>query len=85
MISVLIDENLSEHLAQGLDAIQRPLDNGIKVVSMADVFGKGTKDEIWIPEWGRSDGIFLTHNINIQRTRHLAELLKQNLIGAFIY
>jgi hypothetical protein len=29
------------------------------------------------------DGIFLTADINISRTRHLADLLKQNYFGAF--
>jgi PIN like domain len=83
MIKVLVDENLSEHLADGLNAIQRPMDNGIEVVSMKNIFGKGTKDEDWIPKWGKMDGIFLTADINISRTRHLADLLKQNDFGAF--
>ncbi len=83
MIKVLVDENLSEHLADGLNAIQRPMDNGIEVVSMKTTFGKGTKDEDWIPKWGKKDGIFLTADINITRTKHLAELLKQNDFGAF--
>jgi PIN like domain len=43
MIKVLVDENLSEHLADGLNAIQRPMDNGIEVVSMKNIFGKETK------------------------------------------
>ena len=83
MIKVLVDENLSEHLADGLNAIQRPMDNGIEIVSMKITFGKGTKDEDWIPKWGKKDGIFLTADINISRTRHLAELLKGNDFGAF--
>jgi len=83
MIKILVDENLSEHLADGLNAIQRPLENGIHVVSMAAIFGKGTKDDIWIPMWGKQDGIFLTEDYNITRTRHLAELLEQNHFGAF--
>ena len=34
MIKVPVDENLSEHLAEGLNAIQKPMKNGIEVVSM---------------------------------------------------
>jgi PIN like domain len=83
MIKVLVDENLSEYLAEGLNAIQKPLDNGIEVVSMKNTFGKGTKDEDWIPKWGKADGIFLTADINISKTRHLSELLSQNNFGAF--
>ncbi len=83
MIKILVDENLSEHLADGLNEIQRPMDNGIEVVSMKSIFGKGIKDEDWIPKWGKKDGIFLSADINISRTRHLANLLQQNDFGAF--
>lgn len=83
MIEILVDENLSEYLANGIDSIQRPLDNGIIVVSMAAKFGKGAKDEDWIPKWGAMDGIFLTQDINITRTKHLAKLLKDHQLRAF--
>ena len=83
MINVLVDENLSEHLAEGLNAIQKPMKNGIEVVSMKNIFGKGIKDEDWIPKWGIKNGIFLTADINISRTRHLAELMKQNDFEVF--
>lgn len=83
MIEILVDENLSEHLANGIDSIQRPLDNGISVVSMAIKFGKGVKDEDWIPKWGSEDGVFLTQDINITRTKHLAGLLQKHQLRAF--
>jgi hypothetical protein len=83
MIQVLVDENLSEHFADGLNAIQRPMDNGIEVVSMAVTFGKVTKDEDWIPAWGQQNGVFLTNDLNITKTRQQAALLKQYDMGAF--
>lgn len=43
MIQVLIDENLSEYLAEGLDKLQFPLDNGIVVTSIAKEFQKRCK------------------------------------------
>lgn len=82
MIKVLVDENLSEHLANGLHELQFPLDNGIKLVSMAAQYGKGTQDEDWLPDWGKKDGIFLAQDLNISRTRHLADLLKIHQSGA---
>lgn len=83
MIRILVDENLSEYFAEGLNAIQHPMDNGIEVVSMKSVFGKGIKDEEWIPKWGKKDGIFLTLDLNIMRTRQLANLLDESHFGAF--
>lgn len=82
MISVLVDENLSEYLANGLDQLNRPLDNGIKVVSMATRFRKGIKDEEWIPAWSKEDGIFLSQDLNMTRTKHLAELLHSQKMAA---
>ena len=69
-MQVLVDENLSEYLADGINSIQFPLDNGIQVVSMDAIFGKGTKDDDWIPAWGKQEGIFLTQDINITRTAY---------------
>ena len=83
MIRVLVDENLSEFLADGLNAIQKPLNNGIELQSMAKIFGKGAADEVWIPSWGKKDGIVLTQDLNITRTRHQVELFQQNELAGF--
>ena len=83
MIKVLIDENLSEYFANGLHTMQMPMEKGIEVTSMAGAFGKGTKDEDWIPVWGKQKGIFITQDLNIATTRHQAQLLSNHKLGAF--
>jgi hypothetical protein len=83
MIRVLIDENLSEYFAEGLNSLQKPLDNKIELISLAKQFKKGVKDEDWIPKWGKQDGIFITQDINIALTRHQSQLLEQYGMGAF--
>lgn len=83
MIPVLIDENLSEFVAEGLQIMQYPLGNDIEVTSIAKAFGKGIIDEKWIPEWGKRKGIFITQDIKITTRRQQAELLKQYELGAF--
>ena len=83
MIRVLIDENLSEYLAEGLNQLQKPLGNSLVITSIAKEFGKGIKDEDWIPQWGRSSGIFITQDLKIVTTRQQAALLEQFNIGAF--
>lgn len=83
MIQVLIDENLSEYLAEGLDKLQFPLDNGIAVTSIAKEFQKGVKDEDWIPIWGKQKGIFITQDIKITTRRQQAQLLIEHRLGAF--
>lgn len=53
---IFIDENLPKQLAIGLNALQRPqnINDGfeIEVLSIAEVFGIGEKDEDWIPKVG---------------------------------
>lgn len=83
MIKVLVDENLSEHFAEGLNKMQFPLYNHIQVTSIAKEFQKGIKDEEWIPEWGAQNGFFITQDFNISKTRHQAALLIKHNLGAF--
>ena len=83
MIRVLIDENLSEYLAEGLNQLQKPLGNSLVITSIAKEFGKGIKDEDWIPQWGRSSGIFITQDLKIVTTRQQAALLEQFNIARF--
>jgi hypothetical protein len=83
MIQVLIDENLSEYLADGLDRLQFPLDNDIVITSIAKEFSKGVKDEDWIPIWGKQKGIFITQDIKITTRKQQAQLLTEHHLGAF--
>jgi hypothetical protein len=83
MIKVLIDENFSEYLAEGLNIIQSPLGNKIEVTSITKQYYKGIKDEDWIPDWGSQKGIFITQDVKIVKTHQQAELLKKYKLGAF--
>ncbi|RZK78983.1 MAG: hypothetical protein EOO92_10155 [Pedobacter sp.] len=83
MIKVLLDENLSEYFAEGLNQLQYPLGDGIEVTSIAREFYKGIKDEDWIPKWGDLSGIFITQDIRIVTTKQQALLLEKHKIGAF--
>lgn len=83
MIKVLLDENISEYIAEGLNSLQNPLPDNIEVTSIAKEFYKGIKDEDWIPKWGVQSGIFMTQDIKIVTTKQQAFLLKKHHIGAF--
>lgn len=83
MIKVLIDENLSKYFAEGLDKLQYPLGNNIEITSIEKEFGKGIKDEDWIPDWGNRSGIFISQDLRIYSTKLQAALLTKHNIGAF--
>ena len=83
MIKVLIDENLSKYFAEGLDKLQYPLGNNIEITSIEKEFGKGIKDEDWIPDWGNRSGVFISQDLRIYSTKLQAALLTKHNIGAF--
>lgn len=83
MIKILIDENLSKYFAEGINNLQYPLGNEIEVTSVEKEFGRGVKDEDWIPKWGSSSGIFISQDLRIYSTKHQSALLIKYNIGAF--
>lgn len=89
MIKIYIDENFSPYLAAGFDIFQKHLNSGEKnkfeVLSIKQVFGKGAKDEDWIPEVGKEEGIVITQDLHIHTTRHQNELYKKHGLGVFFF
>lgn len=83
MIKILIDENLSKYFAEGINQLQFPLDNGVEVTSIEKEFGRGIKDEDWIPKWGKDSGIFISQDLRIYSTKQQSALLSKYNIGAF--
>jgi PIN like domain len=50
--------------------------HGFEVLSIKEVFGKGIKDEDWIPQVGKLHGVVITQDKNIHRTKPQRDLLK---------
>ena len=80
------DENFSPALISGLRTIQdgRKSDD-ILVCSVAEEFGRGAKDEDWIPAVAARHGVILTQDTNIHRTRAQWELCRSNKIGIVFF
>lgn len=87
MTKIYIDENISHFLAAGLDVFQQHLNDNEKkkfqVLSIKSVYGRGAKDEDWIPKVGAEGGIVITQDLRIQTTRHQNELYKAHNLGVF--
>lgn len=82
---IYIDENLPKQLAKGLNELQQPMNHRdgleIEVLSIKEVFGQGVKDEDWIPEVGKENGIVITQDFRIQTQRHQKELYLNSGVG----
>lgn len=86
---IFIDENLPSQIARGLNILQQPqnIKDGMKIEvhSIKDVFGEGSKDEDWIPEVGKLQGIVITQDYRIQSLKHQRELYKQHGVGILFF
>jgi hypothetical protein len=82
-MKVIFDENMSKYLATGLGELQKGVDGRIEVVHSIHVFGKGAKDDEWIPEAARMHAIVITQDINISRTSSLWQLCTDYKLGIF--
>jgi len=86
---IYIDENLSPFLARGFNILQEPLNfklsDSVEVRSIKDDFGKGAKDEDWIPMAGESKACVITQDYNIHRIAHQRELCNKYKLGMFYF
>jgi hypothetical protein len=81
---IYFDENFSPALVEGLRRIQegRRRDD-IEVCSVKEEFGRGARDEDWIPGIASRHGVVITQDTNIHRTKAQWELCRRNKIGVF--
>ncbi len=86
-MKIYIDENMPPQLAESLNILQIALNakNGsnIQVVSITKEFGRGVKDEDWIPLAGQEKSIVITQDYRIQTTRHQRDLFQKHGLGMF--
>lgn len=81
-MKIYFDENFSPYLVKGLRAFQSGKSSeGIEILSIAEIFGKGTTDEIWIPRVACQNGIVVTQDLNIYRSRQQWQLCQSHKIG----
>lgn len=68
-MEIYIDENLSGYVADALNSLNKGYFRDVIVYSTKIKLGKGVADEIIIPSIGKSNGILITKDLNIHRTR----------------
>jgi len=84
---IYIDENMSPFLARGFNLFHTPLnqklEKDINVLSIREEFGRGAKDEDWIPTAGKQSASVITQDYNIRRTKHQHTLCQKYSLGIF--
>lgn len=87
-MKIYLDENMSPNLCHGLQAFQKSLNADLKtpveILSIAEQFGLGAKDEDWVPLVGKEQGMAITWDFNLMRTRHQRELCEKHGVGLVI-
>jgi hypothetical protein len=80
------DENITPQIARALAILQEPRQQeNVEVHTIRGAFGKGAPDEEWIPKVAAEDGIVVTQDMNIHRTRHQRELYRQHGLGVVFF
>jgi hypothetical protein len=82
-MKIIFDENMSKYLASGIGELQKGVDDKIEVVHSIQAFGKGAKDDEWIPEAAKMHAIVITQDANIARTSSLWKLCTDYKLGIF--
>uniref|UniRef100_A0A7V2ZKR6 VapC45 PIN like domain-containing protein n=1 Tax=Ignavibacterium album TaxID=591197 RepID=A0A7V2ZKR6_9BACT len=82
-MDIYLDENLSEYVADALNSLNKGYFRDILVISTKTKFGKGATDEVIIPGIGQSEGILITRDINIQKTRLQYAMCQKYNLGIF--
>lgn len=87
MKKIYLDENIPKSLADGLRALDQPNNStGQKcaVVYLTDQFGRGIKDDEWIPLLGKEQAVMVTQDHNIHRTDSERELYQKHGLGLIV-
>jgi hypothetical protein len=87
MTKIYFDENLSPYLARGLHLLHQPLQSKtpVEILSLQDVFGKGIKDEEWIPKLGEEKAVIITQDMRIFKVRSQRDLFHAYGVGVFFF
>lgn len=84
---IYVDENMPRHLAEGFHILQLPeglkLGVEVEVKYIPTAFGKGVKDDDWIPTIGKQEGCVITQDIHINRRKHEMQLYREYGLGVF--
>jgi len=82
---IYLDENLSEHVASALNLLNKGYFEDVEVNSTKNAFGKGVTDEDLIPQIGKQNGVLVTRDFKIEKTKLQNELLRENGVGASLF
>lgn len=87
-MKIYLDENMSPNLCHGLQSFQKSLNADLKtpieILSIEEQFGKGARDEDWIPAVGKGRVMAITWDFNLIRTRHQRALCEKYGVGLVI-
>lgn len=83
MTYIYLDENLSKYVATALNYLNKGYFTDVEIFSTEESFSRGISDEDLIPKISKKDGVIITRDLNITKTKLQYALLKDNKIGAF--
>jgi predicted nuclease of predicted toxin-antitoxin system len=84
-MTIFIDENLPVQLAHALQLLEKANNENVLVKSIIDEYGRGAKDEEWIPKLGQLKAFVITQDHNIHRKQLQKQLYQQHKVGLIVF
>tara|TARA_B100000614_G_C14260105_1_gene374680 strand:+ start:82 stop:537 length:456 start_codon:yes stop_codon:yes gene_type:complete len=86
-IKIFFDENTSPYLAKAFKILQKrrniKFNESFSIHHTQTLFEKGIEDENWIEEIGKENGVAITYDTNIHKSRIQRELYLEKGVGIF--
>ncbi|TVQ09163.1 MAG: hypothetical protein EA364_14540 [Balneolaceae bacterium] len=84
---IYVDENIPPVFAEGFQILQHPLllkmnmSETVEVKSISNEFGRGAKDEDWIPKLGGTNACVITQDYDLRRIHHQRVLCEEHKLS----
>jgi hypothetical protein len=80
-MNIYFDENIPHQIAKALNILQEPCKEQLNVLNISEIFGRGAKDEEWIPKIAEENAVVITQDLNIHHTHQQRELYRKYKLG----
>jgi hypothetical protein len=84
-MNLVFDENFSYRLSNALKELEVGHNDGVKVFHLEELGGRGMPDQEWIPKVAKTNGIVITQDLNIHKTRALSEVCEKNRLSLILF
>jgi predicted nuclease of predicted toxin-antitoxin system len=84
-MKLYFDENFFYRLSNALKELEQGAHDGVEVHHLTEEFPRGTSDGDWIPVIAQKNGIVITQDLNIHKTRSLNLICEKHRLSLVLF